>query len=187
MGIHNFWSLVESSGRNISIETLRGKRLAVDISIWLNQIVRASRTKTGDVVPNAHIYIVILRLCKLLFYGIKPVIVFDGDAPALKKGTLKRRRERAKSAKTHMDDLKDELLLIDMASQIQNNVVSSGLVDTQESVPTPLNNPPDSEESAESNDEDIILHSEKQLQQLYHQQPSTKEILYVDLPYKSNK
>ena len=86
-----------------------------------------------------------------------------------------------------MDDLKDELLLIDMASQIQNNVVSSGLVDTQESVPTPLNNPPDSEESAESNDEDIILHSEKQLQQLYHQQPSTKEIVYVDLPYKSNK
>ena len=122
MGIHNFWAVVESSGRTISIETLRGKRLAVDISIWLNQIVRASRTKTGDVVPNAHIYIVILRLCKLLYYGIKPVIIFDGDAPALKKITLKRRREKADQAKRKMDEVRDEMDLVDMASRVKNPV-----------------------------------------------------------------
>ena len=122
MGIHNFWNVVESSGRTISIETLRGKRLAVDISIWLNQIVRASRTKTGEIVPTAHIYIVILRLCKLLYYGIKPVIIFDGEAPALKKITLKRRREKADRAKRKMEELRDVIDLVDMASQLKNPV-----------------------------------------------------------------
>ena len=122
MGIVNFWELVQSSGRNISIETLRGKKLAVDVSIWLNQIVRASRTSSGEFVPNAHIYIVVFRLCKLVYYGIKPVIVFDGEAPALKKRTLRQRKERARNAKQKMDDIREEINLIDMASKVQNGV-----------------------------------------------------------------
>lgn len=28
------------------------------------------------------------RIMKLLFYGVKPVFVFDGDAPTLKKRTI---------------------------------------------------------------------------------------------------
>lgn len=122
MGIHNFWSIVESSGRNVSIESLRGKRMAVDISIWLNQIVRAARTKTGETVPDAHIYITVFRLCKLLYYGIKPVIVFDGDAPALKKKTLAKRREKAKKAEKEMDKLRAELLATDYVEQLKSNV-----------------------------------------------------------------
>ena len=122
MGIANFWELVQSSGRNISIETLRGKKLAVDVSIWLNQIVRASRTASGEFVPNAHIYIVVFRLCKLVYYGIKPVIVFDGEAPALKKRTLRQRKERARSAKQKMDDIREEISLIDLASKVQCGV-----------------------------------------------------------------
>lgn len=122
MGIHNFWSIVESSGRNVSIESLRGKRMAVDISIWLNQIVRAARTKTGETVPDAHIYITVFRLCKLLYYGIKPVIVFDGDAPALKKKTLAKRREKAKKAEKEMNKLRVELLATDYIEQLKSNV-----------------------------------------------------------------
>lgn len=122
MGIQNFWSIVESSGRNVSIESLRGKRMAVDISIWLNQIVRAARTKTGETIPDAHIYITVFRLCKLLYYGIKPVIVFDGDAPALKKKTLAKRREKAKKAEKEMDKLKAELLATDYVEQLKSNV-----------------------------------------------------------------
>jgi 5'-3' exonuclease len=33
------------------------------------------------------------RIMKLLFHGVKPVFVFDGEAPVLKKRTLVRRAE----------------------------------------------------------------------------------------------
>ena len=122
MGIKNFWSIIESSGRNVSIEYLRGQRLAVDISIWLNQIVRAMRTKSGETIPNAHIYITVFRLCKLLYYGIKPVIVFDGSAPALKKRTLAKRREKAKKAEGMMDQLREEILASTVVEHLKSNV-----------------------------------------------------------------
>ena len=122
MGIKNLWSIIESSGRNVSIEYLRGQRLAVDISIWLNQIVRAMRTKSGETIPNAHIYITVFRLCKLLYYGIKPVIVFDGSAPALKKRTLAKRREKAKKAEGMMDQLREEILASTVVEHLKSNV-----------------------------------------------------------------
>ena len=122
MGIKNLWSIIESSGRNVSIEYLRGQRLAVDISIWLNQIVRAMRTKSGETIPNAHIYITVFRLCKLLYYGIKPVIVFDRSAPALKKRTLAKRREKAKKAEDKMDQLREEILASTVVEHLKSNV-----------------------------------------------------------------
>ena len=122
MGIKNLWSIIESSGRNVSIEYLRGQRLAVDISTWLNQIVRAMRTKSGETIPNAHIYITVFRLCKLLYYGIKPVIVFDGSAPALKKRTLAKRREKAKKAEDKMDQLREEILASTVVEHLKSNV-----------------------------------------------------------------
>ena len=34
------------------------------------------------------------RICKLLYFGVKPVFVFDGKAPLIKQRTLQERRER---------------------------------------------------------------------------------------------
>lgn len=42
----------------------------------------------GGSVPNAHLLGVYQRLCKLLYYRIRPVFVFDGGVPALKKQTI---------------------------------------------------------------------------------------------------
>ena len=64
------------------------------MSIWLNQAVKGYRDKTGNAVTNAHILGLFHRVSKLLFYKIKPVFVFDGKAPDLKKETLQRRRIR---------------------------------------------------------------------------------------------
>ncbi|XP_058236320.1 DNA excision repair protein ERCC-5 isoform X1 [Hemibagrus wyckioides] len=94
MGVHGLWKLLESTGKPINPETLEGKILAVDISIWLNQAVKGVRDREGNNVQNAHLLTLFHRLCKLLFFRIRPVFVYDGDAPLLKKQTLAIRRQR---------------------------------------------------------------------------------------------
>ena len=59
-----------------------------DASLLLNQSVKGIRDKEGNAVPNAHLVGLFNRLCKLLFYKIKPIFVFDGGVPHLKKRTL---------------------------------------------------------------------------------------------------
>lgn len=46
------------------------------------------RDREGNSVQNAHLLTLFHRICKLLFFRIKPVFVFDGEAPLLKKQTL---------------------------------------------------------------------------------------------------
>ncbi|KAJ1448897.1 XPG N-terminal domain-containing protein [Pelagophyceae sp. CCMP2097] len=84
MGINNLWQLVSSSARRVSLETLEGTRLAIDVSIWLTQFVKAMRDDEGRPIPNAHIIGALRRIVKLLYYGIRPIFVFDGGVPAVK-------------------------------------------------------------------------------------------------------
>ncbi|KAM3678405.1 DNA excision repair protein ERCC-5-like [Ammospiza maritima maritima] len=96
MGVQGLWKLLECTGRPINPETLEGKILAVDISIWLNQAIKGARG--GISVRNAHLLTLFHRLCKLLFFRIRPVFVFDGEAPLLKRQTLAKRRQRKEIA-----------------------------------------------------------------------------------------
>ncbi|NWI85756.1 ERCC5 protein, partial [Pitta sordida] len=98
MGVQGLWKLLECTGRPINPETLEGKILAVDISIWLNQAIKGSRDRGGVSVRNAHLLTLFRRLCKLLFFRIRPVFVFDGEAPLLKRQTLAKRRQRKEVA-----------------------------------------------------------------------------------------
>lgn len=116
MGVQGLWSLLQPVARPVTLETLRDKRLAIDASMWIYQFQMATRDKkTGDTLQGAHISasfrvprpepgltltsLVLLhnavgtfrRIMKLVFYGIKPVFVFDGAAPSLKKRTLVRK------------------------------------------------------------------------------------------------
>jgi len=100
MGVLGLWNLLEPAGKPVPVESLSHKVLAVDISIWLNQAVRGFRDRQGNAVPHAHLLGLYHRICKLLFYRIKPVFVFDGAPPQLKKDTLARRRmKRSKDSK----------------------------------------------------------------------------------------
>ena len=69
---------------------MEGKKLAIDSSIWIYQFQATMRDKDGRALINAHVLGFLRRICKLLFYGIKPVFVFDGGAPALKRITIVR-------------------------------------------------------------------------------------------------
>lgn len=95
MGVQDLWSLLEPVGRRINIEAVANKKLAIDASIWLFQFMKAMRDDRGDVMKNAHLLGFFRRICRLLFHKVKPVFVFDGATPALKRSTnIARRRKR---------------------------------------------------------------------------------------------
>ena len=56
------------------------------------------RDKEGNTLPNAHLTCVYSRLCKLLYFKVKPVFVFDGKVPLLKTKTCTKRRAVKKGA-----------------------------------------------------------------------------------------
>ncbi|XP_027741436.1 DNA repair protein complementing XP-G cells [Empidonax traillii] len=110
MGVQGLWKLLECTGRPINPETLEGKILAVDISIWLNQAIKGVRDRGGISVRNAHLLTLFHRLCKLLFFRIRPVFVFDGEAPLLKRQTLAKRRQRKEVALSDSRETTEKLL-----------------------------------------------------------------------------
>ena len=98
MGVKDLWQLLEKCGAEVRLDELEGLVLAVDVSLWLHQIVKGMRTAKagapcgppplmpcqGGVLENAHILGMLPRICSLLLHNIKPVFVFDGKPPALK-------------------------------------------------------------------------------------------------------
>ncbi|KAM6316654.1 DNA excision repair protein ERCC-5-like [Aegotheles albertisi] len=118
MGVQGLWKLLECAGRPINPETLEGKILAVDISIWLNQAIKGARDRGGGSVQNAHLLTLFHRLCKLLFFRIRPVFVFDGEAPLLKRQTLAKRRQRKEIAISDSRKTAEKLLRTFLKRQV---------------------------------------------------------------------
>ncbi|KAJ2739002.1 DNA repair protein rad2 [Coemansia sp. Cherry 401B] len=100
MGVKGLWTLLEPAARPVRLEALAHRRLAVDASIWLYQLVKAMKDDEGNPVEDAHIIGFYRRICKLLFYGIRPVFVFDGGAPELKRTTIAE-RQATRGARTN--------------------------------------------------------------------------------------
>lgn len=84
--------------------------MAIDSSIWIYQFQATMRDKDGRVLVNAHVLGFLRRITKLLFYGIKPVFVFDGGAPALKRSTLNERKRKKSGAATSHAKIAERLL-----------------------------------------------------------------------------
>lgn len=84
--------------------------MAIDSSIWIYQFQSTMRDKEGRGLVNAHVLGFLRRITKLLFYGIKPVFVFDGGAPALKKSTLNERKKKKSGAAVSHEKIAERLL-----------------------------------------------------------------------------
>ena len=98
MGVKGLWKVLAPAGMRVSVDTLAGKVLAIDASIWLIQFVKGMRGADGKPTPGAHLAGTFRRLCKLLANRVQPVFVFDGGSPLLKKKTLMKRSERRQLA-----------------------------------------------------------------------------------------
>lgn len=114
MGVTGLWSILQPCARPTKIETLNRKRLAVDASIWIYQFLKAVRDKEGNALRNSHVVGFFRRICKLLFFGIKPVFVFDGGAPALKRSVIRERKRRREGRRDDAVRTAGKLLAVQM-------------------------------------------------------------------------
>ena len=121
MGVTGLWTVVQPCARPIKIETLNKKRLAVDASIWIYQFLKAVRDKEGNALRNSHVVGFFRRICKLLFIGIKPVFVFDGGAPILKRQTVSGRKARREGRREDAVRTAGKLLAVQMQRRAEED------------------------------------------------------------------
>ncbi|KAJ0047100.1 hypothetical protein Pint_05498 [Pistacia integerrima] len=91
MGVHGLWDLLARVGRRVSVETLAGKRLAIDASIWMVQFMKAMRDEKGEMT--------------------KPVFVVDGGTPVLKRRTVIARWRQRENARAQIRKTVEKLLI----------------------------------------------------------------------------
>jgi len=122
MGVKSLWQLLDPVGRPVLLETMEGKAMAIDSSIWIYQFQATMRDKEGRGLVNAHVLGFLRRISKLLFYGIKPVFVFDGGAPALKRATISERKKKKSGAVMSHAKVAERLLAAHMRREALNQV-----------------------------------------------------------------
>ncbi|EEH06469.1 DNA excision repair protein Rad2 [Histoplasma capsulatum G186AR] len=122
MGVTGLWTVVKPCARPIKIETLNRKRLAVDASIWIYQFLKAVRDKEGNALRNAHIVGFFQRICKLLYFGIKPVFVFDGGAPTLKRQTIMSRKQRREGKRENAARTAGKILAVQIQRKAEEEI-----------------------------------------------------------------
>jgi flap endonuclease-1 len=90
----------------VSLESLRGRGVAVDGNLELYQFLSIMRTRDGSPLMDSqgrvtsHLNGLMFRTTRLLSdFGIRPVFVFDGPPPELKRGEIARRREAREKAR----------------------------------------------------------------------------------------
>ena len=121
-------------GRTVEMETLEGKVLAVDASIWMTQFLKAMRDReTGAVLPGAHLKGFFFRLCTLRRYGIRPIFVFDGATPEIKRRELaKRRKHRNQFVVKHGPDAIKRAAKKLLLTQLKKSKAKTAVSDTKQ-------------------------------------------------------
>jgi len=103
MGIKNLNRYLRDNCKNsincINIKELKGKKIAVDISIYLYKY-----ETEGLLLENMY-----LMLSIFICNNITPIFIFDGKPPPEKYSLLKKRKENKKEAQLEYDKLKSQL------------------------------------------------------------------------------
>ncbi|MCX6695815.1 MAG: flap endonuclease-1 [Candidatus Altiarchaeota archaeon] len=100
--------------RELSFSELKGKTIAVDALNTLYQFLASIRQPDGTPLMDkkgnvtSHLSGIVYRTSNLLKLGIKPVYVFDGEPPELKKKELRKRSDAKKEAQAEWTKAKAE-------------------------------------------------------------------------------
>ncbi|CAG9582714.1 putative DNA repair protein RAD2 [Leishmania major strain Friedlin] len=115
MGVHGLWRLLDSFGVVVQPDELKGKRVAIDASIWIAQF--RARVAPGEDTEHKVLEGFLARILKLLFYGIRPVFVFDGPASSSKGAEHHRRTmQRARTAQALVKRRARQILVAQVAA-----------------------------------------------------------------------
>lgn len=121
--------------KEISVEDLKGKTIAVDASNWLYQFLSVIRQPDGSLLTDkkgrvtSHLMGLFTRNIKLIQLGINLVYVFDGEPPKLKLMTQQKRqavkikaeKEYKKAAAKH--DIEEMRKYASMTSRLTQEMV----------------------------------------------------------------
>ena len=105
--------------QNIDFEELHGKTIAIDALNTLYQFLASIRQPDGTPLMNSkgeitsHLTGLLYRTSNLLNMGIKPIYVFDGKPPELKRRELNRRAELKKESALEWEKAKQECRIED--------------------------------------------------------------------------
>ena len=110
MGIKNLLKFLNSYPDLViekDINDFKGKKIAIDISILLYQVVISVRNSGADLTNKkgeitSHILGLFNKTYKLLMKGIIPVYIFDGKPPDIKRKVLDMRKNVRKKAEEKM-------------------------------------------------------------------------------------
>ncbi|NWW11024.1 GEN endonuclease, partial [Oreocharis arfaki] len=91
MGVTYLWQILEPVKQPVNLSSLRGKTLAVDLSLWVCEAQTVK--KMVGVVTKPHLRNLFFRFSFFTSMGIKLVFVMEGEAPRLKADTMSKRNE----------------------------------------------------------------------------------------------
>jgi len=114
MGIKNllkFLSEKPNIVKKINLNDYYGKKIAIDISILIYQVVISIRNSGADITNKngdvtSHILGLFNKTINFLEKGIIPVFVFDGKPPELKRKVINTRKEIKRKAIEKLQDAK---------------------------------------------------------------------------------
>jgi flap endonuclease-1 len=101
--------------KSITIAELSGKKIAVDISIYMYKY-----ESNEALIENMYIMLATFRQ-----YNIIPIFVFDGKPPTEKKALLQKRKEDKKAAEKEYNILKQKLEINDITDEDKQEIISN--------------------------------------------------------------
>lgn len=122
MGVEHLWTLLSPSARQCSLSSLSNQRIAIDVSIWMLHILHGHMSMEATDFSNIHLAIILKRIVKLFAFKIRPVFVFDGKPPELKRQTLILRHNLRENRKINLKKLAEKFIV----KKLEQNILDGG-------------------------------------------------------------
>ncbi|XP_041044156.1 flap endonuclease GEN homolog 1 [Carcharodon carcharias] len=91
MGVNDLWQILEPVKEYVPLQNLKGKTLAVDMSLWVCE-AQTVKGMMGTVI-KPHLRNLFFRILCLSLMDVRLVFVAEGNAPKLKADTMHKRNE----------------------------------------------------------------------------------------------